>query len=535
MMEGGQRKSKDGYGRLIVLRRTTQLLILALFLVLFIKTDYSGSDQLQGAVNLFFRLDPFIAACVMLGVKTVVVLLLPSLAVLLVSFIFGRGFCGWFCPMGTLLDVCGKVFTATDRKNKTYFPDLGLYLLILSLFGSACGFAFAGFVDPFSILVRGMAQALYPALNTVTVGFFTFTYHELPDFVNRFTEPVYDLLRVWILPSGQKFFQLAYFSLFILLTVFALEAVQRRFFCRNICPLGAMLGFVSQKGIFAGSGGNEDCKSCQLCTKSCRMGAIAADRKIDMGGCNLCFECVEKCPRKIISFGFGSVGDSKPKVSLSRRKFIGAALAGMLLPVVKRGETKANNPDPLLIRPPGALAEKDFLQSCVRCAECVQVCLGNALQPSFLQAGLDGMFSPMLVARTGYCELNCTFCGQVCPTGAIRELSMQEKWQFKIGHAWFDKNICLPYAKGIPCMVCEEHCPTAEKAICFKVITMVNSDGQTVTVKQPYIMDDLCIGCGICEYKCPVPGKSAIYLTSAGEHRHPDSSLPSSGISHYYS
>ena len=190
---------------------------------------------------------------------------------------------------------------------------------------------------------------------------------------------------------------------------------------------------------------------------------------------------------------------------------------------------QAKTPDPLLIRPPGALDEQEFLHRCVRCAECIQVCIGNALQPTFLQGGLDGMFSPMLMARSGYCEFNCTLCGQVCPTGAIRQLTLEQKHQWKIGHAWFDKNICLPYAKATPCMVCEEHCPTPEKAIRFTEVTIVDAAGETITIRQPYVVDELCIGCGICETKCPLPGRSAIYVTSAGEHRHPDKPMTNYG------
>ncbi|MGB3211231.1 MAG: 4Fe-4S binding protein [Desulforhopalus sp.] len=523
-----RRTTRGGHGRiwrLIVLRRIVQLLFLIVFLVLFIKTDYNGSDQLDAAVNLLFRLDPYLAACVILGVKTFVVLLLPSLVVLLLTAFLGRSFCGWFCPMGTLLDLVQKFFPATSKKNITYFPDLALFILIFALISSAFGFAVAGYIDPFSILVRGLAQALYPLANSLTVGFFTFTYHEMPGFVNAFTEPVYDLLRATALPSGQKYFQLAYLSLFMLLAVLLLEALHKRFFCRNLCPLGAMLSLVGRKGMLAGSGGDKDCGSCRICSRLCRMGAIDEQRKISMGGCNLCYECVGKCPRQIIRFGFSFAKGTDNGVSLSRRKFIGAALVGFLLPSVKGVEALAKNPDPLLIRPPGALAEKEFLQTCVRCAECIQVCVGNALQPSLFQAGLDGVFSPMLVARTGYCEFNCSLCGQVCPTGAIRQLTIEEKHRLKIGHAWFDKNICLPYAKGIPCMVCEEHCPTPDKAIQFREVIMDDHTGQSITIRQPYVVDELCIGCGICETKCPLPGRSAIYVTSAGEHRHPDNSL----------
>ncbi len=508
------------------LRRFSQGTCFVLFLVLFVKTDYNGTDRLEAAVNLLFRLDPFLAAGVMLGVKAIVLLFLPSLAVLLLSLIFGRAFCGWFCPMGTLLDLSRKVVPTRDKTNRTAFPGLPLTLLVFTLFASAFGFAVVGYVDPFSLLVRGMAQALYPMLNHLTVGFFTFTYSQLPEIVNRFTEPVYGLLQTTVLPAGQKYFHLAYLSFFLLLGIVLLERVQRRFFCRNICPLGAMLGLIGARAPVTGQGGNSDCGPCRLCSSHCRMGAIDQERSIAMARCNLCFECVRNCPRRIIAFGFSVPLPRTAVLSLSRRKFIGAAVAGFLLPSVKGVEALAKNPDPLLIRPPGALAEKEFLRRCVRCAECIQVCLGNALQPAFLQAGLDGIFTPLLVARTGYCEFNCTLCGQVCPSGALRVLTLEEKQRLKIGHAWFDKNSCLPYAKGIPCMVCEEHCPTPDKAIRFRAATVVDPAGQPVTVQQPYVVDDLCIGCGICETKCPLPGRSAIFVTSGGEARHPERSLP---------
>lgn len=528
-MPSAKKSKRKGGLRIIVIRRITQLFFLAVFLFLFIKTDYNGSDHLDAAVNILFRLDPFLAACVMFAAKTLVALFLPALAVILLTFFFGRIFCGWFCPMGTLLDMTQKILPASDKKNSTFFPNLALSLLVFALIASAFGFAVAGYFDPFSILVRGLAQAVYPAVNSLTVEFFTFTYREMPAFVNAVSEPVYSFLRATVLPSGQKFFQLAYLSLFLLLGVLLLEAVQRRFFCRNLCPLGAMLSLISRRGLLVGRGGNADCRSCRICSKSCRMGAIDEERKISMGACNLCLECVEKCPRQIITFGPSTARKGKTGPSLSRRKLLGAAVAGALLPSLKTVEVLAKNPEPLLIRPPGALAEKEFLQRCVRCAECIQVCIGNALQPALFQAGLDGMFSPVLAARSGYCEFNCTLCGQVCPTGALRQLSLAEKHSFKIGHAWFDKNICLPYAKITPCMVCEEHCPTPDKAIRFKEVVAVADDGREITIRQPYVVDELCIGCGICETKCPLPGRSGIYVTSGGEHRHPDKPLTSYG------
>lgn len=531
----GRRRTRPRLRPALVLRRFSQLVFLLLFGVLFIQTDYHGSDELDAAVNIIFRLDPFVAACVMLGVKALVALMLPALFVLLFTAVFGRLFCGWFCPMGTLLDLSRKVVSVRDQKNITFSPALGMGILVVCLIASLFGFSPVGYVDPFSLLVRGLAQGLYPAFNAVTVEFFTYTYHHMPEAVNALTEPVYGVLREYVLPSAQKYFQLAYFSVFVLMGIFLLERVQRRFFCRNICPLGAMLGFCGQKALLTGEGGNEECGSCRLCTKICRMGAIDDERSISTAKCNFCYECVQKCPRQIIGFKLEGRWSRPGAVSLDRRRFVLTACCGLLLPSVKNVIPLSEWPDPLLIRPPGSLAEPEFLKRCVRCAECLQVCIGNALQPAFLQGGLDGVFSPVLQARTGYCEFNCTLCGQVCPTGAIHVLTMAQKHRFKIGHAWFVKDLCLPYAKGIPCMVCEEHCPTPEKAIQFRTVDMVNDKGLQVTVKQPFVVDELCIGCGICENKCPLPGRAAIYVTSAGEERHPERALPETFVDMYKS
>ena len=213
-------------------------------------------------------------------------------------------------------------------------------------------------------------------------------------------------------------------------------------------------------------------------------------------------------------------------MNFSRRGLLGSLAAGAVLPLFLGVRVSAKRLDPSLVRPPGALPEDEFLGRCVRCGECMKVCIGNGLQPTFLQAGLEGMFSPLLLARTGYCEYNCTLCGQVCPSGAIKELSLPEKQQAKMGHVFFDKNRCLPYAKGVPCIVCEEHCPTPEKAIQFREATVLNSRGEIVVVQQPFVKDELCIGCGICETKCPLPGASAVRVTSSGESRNPHNALP---------
>jgi ferredoxin len=213
---------------------------------------------------------------------------------------------------------------------------------------------------------------------------------------------------------------------------------------------------------------------------------------------------------------------SSPPLDLGRRRLLttalGAAAAAPLL-TVGLGSARAN---PSLIRPPGALPEKDFLERCIKCGECMKVCPTNGIQPTFMEAGLEGIWSPVMNFRAGYCEYNCTLCGQVCPTQALEKLPLEDKVDFKIGLAFIDVNRCLPYAFRTPCIVCEEHCPTPTKAIWFEEKEVTTRDGGTEVIKLPVVDPEHCIGCGICEYMCPVVDKPAIYCTSAGETRDPD-------------
>ncbi len=166
-----------------------------------------------------------------------------------------------------------------------------------------------------------------------------------------------------------------------------------------------------------------------------------------------------------------------------------------------------------LIRPPGARDEGRFLARCVKCSECMMVCPTGGLQPDLALGGVEGLYSPILVPRVGYCEYRCTLCGQVCPTQAIEELTVPEKLVTVIGKAYINTNRCLPYAYGVNCAVCQEHCPTADKAIVFKESPGERSlDG--AVLKKPVIVYDLCVGCGICEFKCPVGGTAAVVVTS---------------------
>ena len=502
-------------------RKIGQSLFFLFFFVLFIKTDYAGVDELTWAVNLLFRIDPFLALAAMLAAKAVIALMLPALITLGLTLLFGRFFCGWVCPMGALIDVSRRLFGRTNAN----IPEPGkrqikYYLLFFLLAAALFGLPLAGYLDPFSLLVRGFTFAVQPGLDHAATTLFTWTYQQAPPWVNALTEPVYALLKRFVLPFGDKVYALSVLSLLLLLTVLGLSWVERRFFCRKVCPLGAMLALVGRFSLVRLTGGSAECGQCRQCRSVCPMAAIDETRSIAPAECTLCLDCLTHCPRSRIHVGLWPSGNGRQTPDLSRRAMVASLAAGALAPLALPTRPHARQADPMLIRPPGALAEKEFLGLCVRCGECMKVCIGNALHASWLEAGLEGLFTPRLIGRIGYCEYNCTLCGQVCPTGAIRRLDKAGKQALVIGRAHFDKNRCLPYASGIPCIVCEEHCPTPDKAIKFREVEVDNSRGERVKVRQPYVIDHLCIGCGICENKCPLNGAAAVLVTSAGESRH---------------
>jgi ferredoxin len=209
------------------------------------------------------------------------------------------------------------------------------------------------------------------------------------------------------------------------------------------------------------------------------------------------------------------------RMDLGRRQMLAAGIIGL-------GGGWLSSAQPLagartfnagLIRPPGSASEDEFLDKCVRCGECMKACPTNAIQPTMLEAGLEGLWSPVIKTQLSYCAYECTMCTQVCPTEAIQKMTLEEKKKVKIGLAHIDKARCLPYAYSRPCVVCEQNCPLPQKAIWSEETTVSAAGGKTISVKQPHVNAELCIGCGICENKCPVSDGSAIRVTSMGETR----------------
>ena len=156
---------------------------------------------------------------------------------------------------------------------------------------------------------------------------------------------------------------------------------------------------------------------------------------------------------------------------------------------------------------------------CLFChdAPCMKACPTSGLQPTLGEAGLEGLWTPVLRSRLGYCDYACTACGHACPSGAIPELALEEKRRQVIGVAFIDRDRCLPWAEDTPCIVCQEMCPIPDKAIELlgeRLIT--RPDGSQDYLSRPKVIPGRCIGCGICEFKCPVEGTAAIVVLPAG-------------------
>ncbi len=510
-------------------RRLSQLAFLVLFAWLFRATAYSNSNILHRPVNLFFHMDPLIGASAMLAGKVILPAFWPALIIVLLTLILGRFFCGWVCPIGTALDYFHRLLRPITRRTNTWgqkyvsrWRPLRYIVLLIVLFTALFAWPVVGYLDPFSLWMRLWTIVLDPAWYSGTTAVVAQAY-QYPHWLAKPVTSTYGFMADHnIIPFAASVFHLAGVTLGVAATVVLLEFVTRRFWCRYLCPLGGMLGLLGRWSLVRRLP-VKNCAGCRArenCAEACRMGSFDDHGKLIPESCNLCMDCVAKCPDDVARFKvkLPPTAPSSP-VGLSRRGVLAAAVAGTDIPLAAKvaGGLAAKDPPPHLLRPPGVHGEADFLNLCIRCGECMKVCVNNALQPAGLEAGVKGLFSPVLIPRQNYCEYGCTLCGQVCPTGAIPNLAAAVKNKTVIGKAAFDRKRCLPWAKDEECLVCQEQCPLPQKAITTTTCLITQADGKTKLLKRPHVDRDLCIGCGICENKCPLDGPAAIrvYRTEA--------------------
>jgi polyferredoxin len=526
------------------LRRFSQIFFLGLFLYLLHKTGlqvalHGGTDIHLGApVHLFFQLDPLVAISNALATRALYHGLLLALIVLVPTMFLGRFFCGWVCPLGTIHHFVGNLKWPSKRgmglvRSNRYkrWQTTKYYILIAVLVAAFFGSGLVGWFDPFSLLVRSLGLSILPAMNYAVNAAFASAENSHLVWLATGAGWAHGVLHRSVLDFRQPAFLQGAFLGTIFILLLALNLRVTRFWCRALCPLGALLGVVSRWSVLGLQKDTAACDQCNLCELHCQGG----DNPIGEGPwhkaeCLLCMNCLNICPKNGLSFRFfhKNVGAESPNLD-RRRAVAGLAAGAVAVPLLRATPGLARGRNEHLIRPPGALGEKDFLSRCIRCGECMKVCPNNALHPTLAEAGMEGLWTPMLVPKLGYCEPSCVLCSEVCPTGAIWTITPEEKgWvvgvgsnknPVRLGTAFHDRGRCLPWALATECIVCEEWCPVSPKAIYVQEAQVVDAYGNVKTLKQPHVDPERCVGCGACEYACPLQERPAVYVTSIGEGR----------------
>ncbi len=503
--------------------------------------------HLRGPVRLFFEWDPLVAIANALATHALYRGLLWSLVILLPTLFLGRFFCGWICPMGTLQHFVGNMPSEAKRGKQRIeanrykrWQTIKYVVLIAGLVAACFGSMAIGWLDPFSLLVRSIGLSILPAFNFTVRAVLAPMENSHIAAIKATGEITHAILQFFVLDFRQAHFAqgLALGILFLLILAASLRVT--RLWCRSICPLGALLGAVSRWSVLGLHKDADSCDKCNRCLMHCQGGddpiGGAPWRKAE---CLMCMNCVGSCPHDSLVFRFFRNEKEVASPDLGRRRTLtGLAAGAVAVPLMRADTAMGKSRNERLLRPPGALDEPDFLSRCIRCGECMKVCPNNSLHPTLGEAGLEGLWTPTLVPRIGYCEPSCVLCSEVCPTGAIWQMTPREKgWvvgvgqsaaadqPVRLGTAFYDRGRCLPWAMATECIVCEEWCPVSPKAIFVQEAEVIDAAGNTKTLKQPRVDPSRCVGCGACEFACPLQERPAVYVTSIGESRSPSSQI----------
>lgn len=489
-------------------------------------------------VNWFLQLDPLVALGTLLTTGTLYAGLLWALVTIVMTILLGRFFCGWVCPLGTLQHVAGwlgsRGKSASDqiRRNQYRKAQSLKYVLLISLTGAgAAEFIGArgwvpsiqmsavillvivvGFFLSMSAAARKKSGSMWKILQWVFLAggiwlllarFFsqhglvgaslqTGLLDPLPLMHRSVSLVVLPLLdgAVHKLAVLQRFTAGAWLIAAVFTAIVLLSLSIPRFYCRFICPLGALFGILSRYALWRVGGGENACRECSFCERRCE-GACEPAAEIRISECVLCMNCLETCRDGRMGYRtMPSSGGEKVNPDVSRRGFLVSLFSGVAaVPAMRLGGALKADWSPRLIRPPGSMNEEDFLRRCIKCGQCMRVCPTNIIHPALFEAGPEGFWSPVLNFRIGTsgCQYNCVVCGQVCPTAAIRPVSMGEKQgkgafastgPIRVGTAFVDRGRCLPWAMDRPCIVCQENCPVSPKAIFTREVFKTIRDGR---------------------------------------------------------
>ena len=449
--------------------------------------------------DVFLVLDPLVSLSTAIASRQWVWSLVCAIAILLICVIVPRGFCGYICPLGTLIDVfdwaISRRITRFRLATEGWWVHVKYYLLLGCLLCAGFGVLTTGYVAAIPVITRGLLFVAEPIQSGILRG-----WHLVP-----------------ALTSG------AIISMAMFGAVLALGLLQPRFWCKYVCPSGAVF---SVANLFRATERKVEssCIHCNKCIEVCPFDAIKPDFTTRVTDCTQCQTCGGVCPTHAIKFvDRGNVIALKRpndpptgETSLGRRGFLSAAVgtvASCVGAVALSAATKTfgarleTSSDRLPIRPPGSVPEQEFLEMCIRCGECFKACPNNVLQPLAFEQGIEGLWTPQVVADWAGCESSCNACGQVCPTGAIRALPLDEKRHVRMGLAILNEQTCLPFADRESCQLCVDECNAAGyEAIEFtQVHTKVDESGRPMEgtgYLAPVVIADKCVGCGLCQTRC---------------------------------
>ena len=449
------------------------------------------------AAELFLIIDPLVSLSTAIAARSWVWSLSAAAIILGLACVIPRGFCGYLCPLGTTIDLWDWLISRRVERfrvlRRGWWVHLKYYVLCAVLTAALLGILISGFVAAIPVITRAAAFVITP----LAVGLVR-DWHQVPP-----------------IGAGQIV------SLVLFCAVLGLGFLQPRFWCKYVCPSGALFSLgnlwrVTERKVEA------TCIHCNRCVEICPFDAIQADFTTRTLDCTFCQTCGGVCPVSSIKFverwnridlkaQDDSVVGGAP---LGRRRFLagaagalvgggsGAAFALAVWPSQQRAVAELP-----IVRPPGSVPEWEFLGLCIRCGECYQACPNSVLQPLGFQRGLAPLWTPYVAADWSGCEPSCSNCGQVCPTGAIRALSLEEKRVARMGLAVVSEQHCLPFAQREACQLCVDECQRAGyEAIEFqRVGTELNPFGEPIEDSgflAPVVVADKCVGCGLCQTRC---------------------------------
>ena len=483
------------------------LLVFTGLFFLFNKNPHAYSLESEA----FLFLNPLSALITSIASRALIMpIVAVSIVLILMTMVMGRVFCGFMCPLGSLIDFLDRFLFTKMRHEKRrpprFFKRTKYVYMILLIVLAVLGITFPLFIDPLSTLTKIFTLVVNPVLKIIGIDLIRTVSIFFPAAGNNLYSHY---------PLKVPLFYGSVLTLVLVLFVFVGGFWDRRFFCQYMCPTGAFYGLVSRFALFRRKTNDMGCNSCSRCARSCPVRAIPdKDFKVtNVSECITCGICVglkESCSSFHIGIPFRGLVSGP---DLKRRHILTGAAGGLLMiPVFRATAVGKRDDHGRLVRPPGSLPEDKFLARCLTCGECMKVCPTNALQPCTFTDGLSRLYTPKVVPRIAGCEEKCSLCGYVCPTGAIRKISYEEKRFAKIGTAVLDRHRCLAWEQNKECLVCDEVCPY--NAIEFRIVDTVKGK-----FKVPVVNQDLCLGCGLCEQHCPVFDTAAIVVYKFGENR----------------